>query len=122
MTISFTYQYQNIPLYKKTDILLCLENMSKYRLIDNMNVLSVSEYRKQQKGNTVDNQRNEDVCPCVFAALASILCWSCCGDTAQPLEKSLSAGGKGSGEVITLTPQRDESAHSKLELLIGQKR
>ncbi|QUJ06375.1 hypothetical protein KCP69_11685 [Salmonella enterica subsp. enterica] len=56
--ICITYQYQNIPLYVSRYFINNLENMSKYRLIDimNVNLLPVHTAEKQQKGNTVNNQ------------------------------------------------------------------
>lgn len=69
----------------------------------------------------MNNQMKMFVPAVVFAALASASARANNGDTAQPLEKSpLSAGGKGmKRQVITLTPQQDEST-LKVELLIGQ--
>ncbi|HAK2438086.1 TPA: serine protease inhibitor ecotin [Salmonella enterica] len=58
----------------------------------------------------------------VFAALASTSAWANNGDTAQPLEKSAPYPQAEKGmkrQVITLTPQQDEST-LKVELLIGQ--
>ncbi|EAW0684337.1 serine protease inhibitor ecotin [Salmonella enterica] len=58
----------------------------------------------------------------VFAALASASAWANNGDTAQPLEKIAPYPQAEKGmkrQVITLTPQQDEST-LKVELLIGQ--
>lgn len=58
----------------------------------------------------------------VFAALASASAWADNGDTAQPLEKIAPYPQAEKGmkrQVITLTPQQDEST-LKVELLIGQ--
>ncbi|EAZ4877993.1 serine protease inhibitor ecotin [Salmonella enterica] len=58
----------------------------------------------------------------VFAALASTSAWANNGDTAQPLEKIAPYPQAEKGmkrQVITLTPQQDEST-LKVELLIGQ--
>ncbi|HCM1916075.1 TPA: serine protease inhibitor ecotin [Salmonella enterica subsp. salamae serovar 28:r:e,n,z15] len=58
----------------------------------------------------------------VFAALASASAWADNVDTAQPLEKIAPYPQAKKGmkrQVITLTPQQDEST-LKVELLIGQ--
>lgn len=58
----------------------------------------------------------------VFAALASTAAWAANGDATQPLEKIAPYPQAEKGmkrQVITLTPQQDEST-LKVELLIGQ--
>lgn len=70
----------------------------------------------------MNNQMKMFVPTVVFAALASASAWANNGDTAQPLEKIAPYPQAEKGmkrQVITLTPQQDEST-LKVELLIGQ--
>lgn len=70
----------------------------------------------------MNNQMKMFIPAVVFAALASASAWANNSDTAQPLEKIAPYPQAEKGmkrQVITLTPQQDEST-LKVELLIGQ--